>query len=133
MLWAMNLHSVSFFMATSDLDRNESPNLRLTALNVDSTLPKGAWDRIDALLCAVKDDHVGVLRLQRVRIKQFKNELSFIVPLASRDKVISVASTIAVEKLWVSVVVGNVEVTRIEGKRLKGLIAELGKHVQNKT
>jgi len=34
----MNFASVSFFIATSVLLRSESPNFRLTALKVDSTL-----------------------------------------------------------------------------------------------
>lgn len=36
----MTLHSVSFSMAVSSLLRNESPNFRLSMLNVDSTLER---------------------------------------------------------------------------------------------
>ena len=36
-LWQRNLHSASFFIATSIFDRTLSPNFRLTIENVDST------------------------------------------------------------------------------------------------
>src|SRR5436305_746040 len=38
MLWQRNLHSTSFFMATSVFDRTLSPNLALVMAKVDSTL-----------------------------------------------------------------------------------------------
>jgi hypothetical protein len=40
MLWATILQSTSFFMAVSLLDRTPSPNFRLMAEKVDSTLER---------------------------------------------------------------------------------------------
>jgi hypothetical protein len=63
--------------------------------------------------------------LQKARASKGGRRTAFLVPLGHAGEVLNVAQKVGPDRYWLSLIIGNEEVTRVEGEKLKEVLNAL--------